>query len=255
MKRMKKLLSFILVSCVVLPVWADVSPKPEMDFSFIYETENKPLIDPAHSEQIQCKDNQCLESKPLGHYGIQKLYCSAGKCFSVAYEYTDFQKLVISFADGSVRQSNIFIAPRKLRARFNVHVHEKALTVEPTDLIPDASGWTRRDAWVSMLIILILELVAAAAYAVYTKKSFRILYSVAVANLITTAVSWFYLAWYVPESTILWLFCLGAETLMIRYMNLKQLSLGQAFMLGLVINVTSYSLGMMLSFILAPVLF
>ena len=252
---MKKLLMAVLLCSCILPVWADVSPKPEMEFSFIYETENKPLIDPAHSEQIQCKDNQCLESKPLGHYGIQKLYCSAGKCFSVAYEYTDFQKLVISFADGSVRESNIFIAPRKLRARFNVHVHDKALIVEPTDLVPDASGWTRLDAWVSLFIILLLELLAAAAYVVYTNKSFRILYSVAVANLITTAVSWLYLAWYVPESTLLWVFCLGAETLIIRYMNLKQMSLSQSFILALAMNVTSYSIGMIISFLLAPVLF
>ena len=252
---MKKFLLAVLVACLTAPVWADVSPKPEMEFSFVYETENKPLIDPAHSEQIQCKDNQCLESKPLGHYGIQKLYCSAGKCFSVAYEYTDFQKLVIAFADGSVRESNIFIAPRKLRARFNVHVYEKNLTVEPTDLVPDASGWTRLDAWVSLFIILILELLAAAAYAVYTKKSFRLLYSVAIANLITTAVSWLYLAWYVPEGTLLWLFCLGAETLIIRYMNLKQMSLSQSFILSLAMNVTSYSIGMVLSFLLAPLLF
>ena len=252
---MKKLLMAVLLCSCILPVWADVSPKPEMEFSFIYETENKPLIDPAHSEQIQCKDNQCLESKPLGHYGIQKLYCSAGKCFSVAYEYTDFQKLVISFADGSVRESNIFIAPRKLRARFNVHVHDKALIVEPTDLVPDASGWTRLDAWVSLFIILLLELAAAAAYVVYTNKSFRILYSVAVANLITTAVSWLYLAWYVPESTLLWIFCLITETFIIRYMNLKQMSLGQSFVLALATNVTSYSIGMVVSFLLAPVLF
>lgn len=252
---MKKLLFVTLLTCLIIPAWADVSPKPEMEFSFIYETQNKPLIDPAHSEQIQCKDNQCLESKPLGHYGIQKLYCSAGKCFSVAYEYTDFQKLIIAFTDGSMRESNIFVAPRKLRARFNVYVYDDALAVEPTDLIPDASAWTRLDAWVSLLIILILELLAAAAYAIYTKKSFRILYSVAVANLVTTAISWLYLAWYVPESTLLWLFCLVAETLIIRYMNLKRLTLGQSFMLVLAMNVTSYSIGMMLSFILAPILF
>ena len=169
---MKKWILVVLLCSFLVPAWADVSPKPEMEFSFIYETQNKPLIDPAHSEQIQCTDNQCLESKPLGHYGIQKLYCSAGKCFSVAYEYTDYQKLVIAFADGSVRESNIFLAPRKLRARFNVHVFDNALTVEPTDLVPDASGWTRLDAWISLLIILVLELLAAAAYAIYTKKKF-----------------------------------------------------------------------------------
>ena len=105
---MKKLSFLFLLTALFVPAWADVSPKPEMEFSFVYTTEQKPLINPALSEQIQCADNQCLESKPLGHYGIQKLYCSANGCFAVAYEFTDYQKLIITlFPDA--QNSGVFI--------------------------------------------------------------------------------------------------------------------------------------------------
>ena len=251
---MKKLILTFLLMLPLTAVWADVSPKPEMEFSFIYNTAQKPFIDPLHSEQIQCSDNQCLESKPLGHYGLQKLYCSAGTCFSVAYEYTDFQQLIIAFEDGSKRMSNIFPAAHRLRARYNVYVDENSLTVEPTDIVPHSGAWARKDALFSLLIILLLELIAAAAYLVYTQKSFTILYSVAVANVLTTAFSWVFLAWYASESAFLWIFCVLAETLIIRLMNLKKISLQDAFILTIAANVTSYSIGLMLSFLLAELI-
>lgn len=252
---MKKLLMTLLICVSVLPAWADVSPKPEMEFSFIYSTESKPLISASRSEQLQCSDNQCLEAKPLGHYGIQKLYCGAGRCFSVAYEYTDFQKLIIGFEDGTVRESNIFPASHQLRSRFNVYVENNSLRVEPSDVIPDASTWSRADAWASLLIILLLEMLAAAAYLTYIKRGFKILYSVLAVNLLTTTLCWWGLAWFVSESALLWLFCLTIEALLLRVLNLKQLSLKESFMLSLTMNVTSYTLGMMISFILAPYLF
>jgi hypothetical protein len=226
-----------------------------MAFSFIYNTEAKPLIDPLHSEQIQCKDNQCMEIKPLGKYGIQKLYCSAGSCFSIAYEYDDFQKLIIAFEDGTKRESNVFQAPDSLRSRFNVYVNEDKLIVEPTDLLPPASDWVRTDAWLSLGIILVLELLAAAMFLVYAQKPFTILYSVALANLLTTAFSWLILARHVKETAFLWFFCLLTETLIIRFMNKRKLSLKNSFLLSLAINVTSYSLGMIIAFWLDPLIF
>jgi len=109
--------------------------------------------------------------------------------------------------------------------------------------------------WVSLLIILLLEILAAAAYLSYIKRSFRILYSVLAVNLLTTTLCWWGLAWFVSESAFLWLFCFTVEALLLRVMNLKQLSLKESFMLSLTINVTSYTLGMIISFILAPYLF
>lgn len=252
---MKKIFLLTILSMLFSPLWADVSPKPEMAFSFIYNTNAKPLINPLLSEQIQCKDNQCMETKPLGKYGIQKLYCSAGSCFSIAYEYDDFQKLIITFEDGSKRESNVFQAPDSLRSRFNVYVDEDKLTVEPTDLLPPASDWVRTDAWLSLGIILLLELLAAAMFLVYAQKPFTILYSVALANLLTTAFSWLVLARHVKETAFLWLFCLLTETLIIRFMNKRKLSLKNSFLLSLAINVTSYSLGMIIAFWLDPLIF
>ena len=251
---MKKL--FLLFTLFIpLAAWADVSPKPEMEFSFIYNTPNKPLIDPLLSEQIQCTDNQCLESKPLGHYGMQKLYCKAGGCFSVAYEYTDYQKLVIAFEDGTKRESNIFPAAHKLRARYNVYVEADKLTVESSSITPNLGAWARADALFSLFLVLLLELVAAAAYLLYTQKSFTILWSVAVANILTMAVSWILLAWYASDTAFLWIFYVIAETLIIRLMNLRKLALKDAFMLSVAMNVTSYSIGMIVSFWLAELIF
>ena len=252
---MKKLLSFILLLCTFSPLWANVSPKPEMEFSFIYNTQNKPLIDPLHSEQIQCTDNQCIQSAPLGHYGIQKLYCGPGACISVAYEYDNFQKLVIAFTDGTKRESNIFPAPDSLRSRFNVYVNESNLTVEPTDIIPRTAAWARTDAWVSLIIILVLEILAALAYLIYTQKPFTILYSVAISNVLSTAAAWLIFVQFVKETALLWLFCLLAEALIIRLMNPRKMPIKDALMLSAVMNVTNYSLGIILSFWLAPLIF
>ncbi|WP_428074090.1 hypothetical protein [Candidatus Avelusimicrobium luingense] len=251
---MKKLFLSLLLFLPLI-AWADVSPKPEMEFSFIYNTQNKPLIDPLLSEQIQCTDNQCLESKPLGHYGLQKLYCKAGNCFSVAYEYSDFQKLVIAFTDGTKRESNIFPAAHKLRARYNVYVDKDKLTVEPSNVTPDLGAWARADALFSLFLVLLLELIAAAAYLMYTQKSFTILWSVAVANVVTMAVSWILLAWYASDTAFLWIFYVVAEMLIIRLMNIRKLALKDAFMLAITMNVTSYSIGMILSFWLAELFF
>lgn len=252
---MRKLLLLSLLSVFFSPLWADVFPKPEMEFSFIYNTADKPLLDPQHSEQIQCQDNQCMESKPLGKYGIQKLYCSLGNCFSVAYEYAPFQKLIISFADGSKKESNVFSTQKKLRSRFNVYVDEENLTVEPSPLSPAVNAWERTDAWISLLIILLLELLAAAAFLTYTQKRFSILYSVALANILTTAGTWLLLARLASETLFLWICCLLAEAFLIYFMNRKTLSARESFMLSLAMNVTSYSLGLILSFWVAPYLF
>lgn len=252
---MKKLFILLLLLAPFFPAWADVSPRPEMDFSFIYNTDYKPLVSPALSEQIQCADNQCLESKPLGHYGLQKLYCSPGNCFSVAYEFADYQKLILAFEDGTRRESNIFPSAHKLRAHYNVHINANDLTVELTDTVPGLSEWARKDALFSLVLILLLELAAAVAYLIYTQKSFTILYSVAVANVITTFLSWMLLSRYMADGALLWVFCVLAETLILRLMNLKKLKLQNAFALSVAMNVTSYSLGMILSFWLAGLVF
>lgn len=252
---MKKFILSALLACTVLPLWADVSPKPEMQFTFIYNTSSAPAINPDASEQLQCEDNQCLEPKPLGTYGLQKLYCSPEKCFSIAYGYAHYQKLIIGFKDGSKKESNIFKTPGALRSSFNVYVNEDGLEVKLSPEQKPYSNITRRDAWTSLLIILVLELAAAWASISYMHKPLRILYAVALANIISMFGTWFFLAGYVRETAFLWIFCLLFESVFIWLLNRKYLTLTNAFNLSLAMNVTSYSLGMMISFWIAPWLF
>ncbi len=254
-KKMKKILLFTFLIFSLVPLWGGISPKPEMDFSFTYQTTEKPAVLAQTSEQIQCKDNQCMSQEPLGVYGIQRLYCQAEKCFSIAYEYAPFQKLIIDFSDGVKRESNVFATPSKLRNNFVVTVREKDLVVAQSDQPQPFNALARADAWVSLLIILLIETVAAFAYLFYTEKSYRVLYSVVVANLITMPVSWQFLANVVPEPTLIWLFSLVFEALFIWIFNRKTLTLRNASVLSLAINVSSYSAGTMISFLLAPYLF
>lgn len=252
---MKKLLSFTFLFFALAPLWGGISPKPEMDFSFEYQTQHQPAILPATSEQIQCKDNQCIGQEPLGVYGLQKLYCQTGSCFSISYEYAPFQQLIIDFSDGVKRESNVFATPSKLRNSFVVTVREKDLLVEPTARPQKFNALARADAWASLLIILIVELVAAFAYLYYTEKSYRVLYSVVLVNLITMPISWQFLAQVVTETPLIWLFSFVFEAFFIWLCNRKTLSLRNAGVLSLAINVSSYSAGMMISFLIAPYLF
>ena len=249
---MKKL----LVLCIILlglysPAKADVSPLPEIQFYMIYNTDAKPLLRPQGSELIQCKDRLCMDAAPLGLYGAQQLACSAGDCRAVAYDFEPFQQLVVAFEDGSVRKSNIFALPDRLLTKFNVFIEADALTVEPVDTPPQEALWKRPQMWGSLALILVLELLCAAAFIFYTQKSWRILYGVAIANLLTTALVWGILVHYVAQSALLWIFCVAAEAALIAAINRKEISCKDAGLLSIMTNVTSYTLGMILSFILA----
>lgn len=252
---MKKNLLCLALLFTFVPLWSGVSPKPEMDFTFVYQTENRPVVLPSTSEQIQCNDNQCMQADPLGEYGIQKLYCQADDCFSIAYEYKPYQKLIIDFADGVKRESNVFRTPAKLRNSFSVFVRNQDLWVERSPKPQDVNALLRADAWASLIIILLTEILAAWAYLSYTGKSFRVIYSVVAANLITMPLSWQILCKVISRPALIWFFCLIFEGLFFWACNRRKLSLRNAFALSVAVNVTSYSIGAIISFILAPYLF
>ena len=252
---MKKFWSLLFVLTCCVAAQAGISPKPEMEFTLIYQTQNRPLIRPTTSEQIQCSDNQCLQSAPLGQYGLQKLYCKPDGCFSIAYEYEPFQQLILDFDDGVKRTSNVFEVPRKLRNNFHVLVRPTDLQVELSPYEKHFNALLRADAWLSLIIILLLELLAAWSYLHYTRKTYRILYGVVLVNLITMPLSWQVLAKWVTEPWCLWLSCFVFEILFFWIVYRKRLSLRDAFNLSFAVNVTSYAAGMILSFVLTPYLF
>lgn len=252
---MKKILLFACLLTAFSPLWGGIFPKPEMNFDFVYQTEQAPSIVPDTSEQIQCDDSQCMQSSPLGKYGLQKLYCSQDGCFSISYRYLPYQKLIIDFTDGVKRESNVFPAPKKLRDAFTVTVRENDLLVTPAPQPRTVNALLRADAWISLLLILLTEALAAFAYLTYTDKSYRIIYYVLAANLITIPLTWQILGNLVTETALLWLFCLVFEALFVWIFNRRHLSLRNAAALSVAVNVTSYSIGTIVSFLLAPYLF
>lgn len=248
---MKKLFLFLALFVPFFPLQADVLPKPHVEFSFIYNTEDKPLIDGLHSEQIQCEDNLCVQSDPLGSYGIQKMTCGGGKCEATAYRFEPYQKLIISFTDGTKRESDVFELPSSLYTRYNVYVEPDKLIVEPSNYKPSLEEWFTTDVWFALFLVLLLELAAAAAFLVYKQKPFTILYAVAVANVLTTLLVWVVLPGYISSIFVLWILCVLLETAGVWAMNKKRLTVLESLQLCFATNVTSYALGMILSFIFA----
>lgn len=252
---MKKFLTLFLLLSIFTPLWAGLAPKPQMDFIVIYPGQEHPTLLADNSEQLQCQDNQCLQSAPLGRYGIQRLYCQEEKCFSVAYKYAPFQQLVLNFSDGVKRTSNIFSTPAKLHSSFYIVVQEQDLQVTPAPYWQPNNPLRRADAWLSLCMILLLELAAAWAYLSYTGKSYHVLSWVLLVNLITMPLSWQVLSHMVTESWPLWCFCFLAEALLLWATNRKRLRLRDAFNLSFAVNVTSYSVGTILAFLISPYLF
>lgn len=248
---MKKILLTLTVFLVTFPLWAEVSPLPEIQFNFIYNTEQKPLINPSASELVECKDRLCIQTEPLGTYGSQRLACGPGTCVATAYEFEPFARLIMSFEDGSTRISNIFSVSNELIHKFNVYVNQDNVAVEAIDTPPTESLWSRPQAWGALALILVLELLCAAAFILYTKKRFSILYGVAIANVVTVTITWSLLVHYVSQSALWWLFGVVLEALLIRLINHKDISLKDATILSILTNVTSYTLGMIISFAIA----
>lgn len=248
---MKKILLSLFAFLACLPTWAEVSPLPELQFSFIYNTEKKPLINPLRTELLTCTDRLCLQSEPLGVYGSQKMTCGPGACTAVAYEFSPFAQLSVTFEDGTTRPSNIFAVPDTLITPFNVYVNDNTLTIEPVDTPPQEPLWKRPQSWGALALILVLELLCAAAWILYNKKRFTILYGVAIANVLTAVLTWGILVHWVAQSAVWWITCVVLETVFIRLINHKDISLKDSATLCIMTNVTSYTLGMILSFMWA----
>jgi hypothetical protein len=138
---MNKMILVVLISIILgVSAYADLGPKPSMDFKISYKT-SKPLSI-IEATQMQCKDKGCSDPKPLSLYGPQHFECDGIKpssfpmplskkdtCFSLSYGYDPYQKLVLRFSDNVVRESNIFPA-NQFTAHYSLTVTDSALIVE-----------------------------------------------------------------------------------------------------------------------------
>jgi hypothetical protein len=124
--------SFLLVLalsafCVPQPrLLADVGPKPSMTFQVVFEM-GEPL-EIVGGQQMQCEETDCSDARPLEELGPQSFRCDGDSCSSMAYGYTTYNRLVLTFSDGVTRRSNVFTSG-VMNSRYRVTVREDSLEV------------------------------------------------------------------------------------------------------------------------------
>jgi len=116
---------------------ADIGPKPTVKFTFKQEFSGS-LVTITSGTLLQCDLPDCSDAHPLpGNMGPQHFSCEALACSGLAYGFTDYGKLEITFSDGKTRQSNIF-AIKSFNSSYNVTIQENDLVVteQENDLVP-----------------------------------------------------------------------------------------------------------------------
>lgn len=124
---------------------ADMGPKPTMEFVFIQSF--SPPLTIVEGTQLECDDAACTSPEPLADRGPQGFRCTPESCESMAYGYRQYQRLVIRFSDGKVRESNVF-EHRFFDAQYQV-------TVRADDLLVEEDLWRSNSAFSSMFSLLL----------------------------------------------------------------------------------------------------
>jgi hypothetical protein len=132
MMKIFNMLVFVMIFAGT--AFADLGPKPQMDFKIVYKISQPVSI--VDAKLLQCQDSLCVQSAPLEDLGPQNFSCAdiveggkaiGGTCQSMAYGYAPYQKLVITFSD-KVRESNIF-QRRNFREEYHVDVLDEKMIV------------------------------------------------------------------------------------------------------------------------------
>lgn len=248
---MKKLFFvFIALIAFSLNSKADIAPAEQINYSFKFEGVNPLKILPAHSEQLQCEDNQCLSPKPLGRFGIQKLECEEASCHAVSYEFAPYQKLIIQFEDGSVRESTVFKTPAGRKNSIQITVTPDALKASAANSETAPDKLPKSYILLSMLFVFFIEISAAAIFIFMNKLPAGVIFCFSVLNAVTIPLNWFVLSNYFQSDGILWLTAFLIEFALLSLFFRKKSIYTELFGLTLFANVAGYSSGMILSFIM-----
>jgi len=237
------ILRFVIVTGVVLllPVAsarADIGPKPSMEFSFEYRIDPVTIVG---GQLIECEDAACETSKPLESVGPQGFTCTENTCSSLAYGYAPYHKLIVEFTDRT-RESNVF-TKQASEASFSVTVSETALEVEEV-----RGGF--RSCCSGLLFTLVLETLVASAYLSLFRLPRTALGWVPLSSLLSLPVVWFVFPQLpFPAGLIVALsevFAVLFETGLIYLVARRVLPLKHVAALSLVMNVASFSFGLLL---------
>jgi hypothetical protein len=106
---------------------ADIGPKPEMEFSFDMPAGSDLTI--LSGELLECADQACQSGTPLQELGPQGFTCEVNHCSAMAYGFSEFNRLRITFSDGITHESNVF-GKRFFSARYQVNVGTTDLLVK-----------------------------------------------------------------------------------------------------------------------------
>lgn len=126
-RRIIFILFLVTLALSAEPVSADVGPKPSMEFNFIQGFKGEPL-QIISGVLLQCEQADCRDAKPLPERGPQRFTCEAMQCSALAYGFSTYNQLEITFSDGITRKSNIF--PKgQFNSQYRVTIREQDLLV------------------------------------------------------------------------------------------------------------------------------
>jgi hypothetical protein len=225
------------------PVMADLGPKPTESFEFVFKIAK---VDIVSGQLFQCDDSACQVGKPLLRGGPQGFGCTVDACDSLAYGYSKYQKLVITFTDG-VRDSNVF-TKSAFNAKYTVTVLEDSLQVEETT----SATAVGRGCCASLGLTLVLETLLASLYLSAFRLPKSILGWVPVASLITLPFVWAVFPWLGLNG---WLttglsetFAVIVETAFIYVITSHAIPLRHVAALSLAMNAFSFLVGLATTF-------
>jgi hypothetical protein len=119
----------VVFSCLLgstSAAFADAGPKPEMSFKFVFDRPGQTI---ANGVLLECEKANCGDAHPLAVEGPQGITCNPRTCGAVAYGFTKFAILRITFSDGRTLSSNIFDTGAFL-GKYRVTVGAARLKVE-----------------------------------------------------------------------------------------------------------------------------
>jgi len=251
---MKKFLFISFIIFAACPLFAEISPSPKIIYQFNFQTSAPLAINPDDSEELQCEDNQCINSAPLAKYGIQKLYCTQQSCFAYAYKFEPYQKLIIGFSDGKKRQTQIFKTPQATRSTVQINVNADDMQAIPLQVAPKADHFSRTYMLVSLAVTVTLEILAGILYLISGGLSLTILLYLFAANMITIPFTWWILSDVIANTAILWILKFLFETFFVYFTaGRRRISLKDSCGLAFMTNVTGYAFGLIIVLIIASI--
>ena len=236
------------------PAHADHGPKPNQTYRFVYQTaEPIPIWG---GQLLDCGDPACTTSTPIDKRVVAYFLCSTDSCNTTSPTgYAQYQKLVIRFAD-KTRESAPFTHRDNgdSRNQFTVTVRENDLLVaEDASVYAFINPFQLVLFFPALVFTVAIELLVAAVYLKATQRlNRRILLWIALVNILSVPVVWFVLPLLHSnaglDTTVVIvlseLFAFAFEAGFLYLTNRSLLSARQVVILSLLMNASSFFLGL-----------